>query len=304
MASALQQNAQERAASAPPPPGARRPQGGTKKRGLARRLCRGLKRAACRVVTFWQPTVPTCLFDIYMRNRVGLHPPDVPEVLYVSDAASEPARMPLDQLPRKMANTLRVVIVSDTHERHRLVAVPKGDVFAHCGDILQSSSLTRAERSEGVLFDFDDWLGELPHQDKVVVGGNHDVALLRRPELLTNATLLHDSCVTLAHAQLKVYGNSYSEGASHNRAWQDALHVSAEACKGADIIVSHESARRLADEVFKHSRPRLWASGHCHAAHGARLQDGTLYVNAAIQDHSYTPCQPPVVVDLSEAASS
>lgn len=31
-------------------------------------------------------------------------------------------------------NSLRLVITSDTHTKHRKLRVPYGDVFIHCGD--------------------------------------------------------------------------------------------------------------------------------------------------------------------------
>jgi len=212
-------------------------------------------------------------------------------------------RLPLGLLPPRAEGCVRIVVISDTHERHRDVAVPPGDVLLHCGDIFMSSSLTSLRRGRGVLRDFDSWLATTPCRERVVVGGNHDEALARLSggdqSILSSATLLHDSSITLPAAGLKIYGNSYSEGHSHNRAWQaDAPIVSPGACAGADIVMSHHDARPLKEAVLATSRPRLWASGHCHDKHGTFTKDGTLFVNASIHDHRYMPVQPPIVVDM------
>lgn len=61
--------------------------------------------------------------------------------------------------------TLRLVLLSDTHQRHREVGLPDGDVFIHAGDFTMFS-----ESMEAVV-DFNNWLGELPHRYKIVVPG-------------------------------------------------------------------------------------------------------------------------------------
>ncbi|KKU85756.1 MAG: hypothetical protein UY14_C0014G0001 [Parcubacteria group bacterium GW2011_GWA1_47_9] len=82
---------------------------------------------------------------------------------------------------------LRVVAISDTHEMHRQVVVPDGDVLVHAGDFTMSGTLP-------AIYEFNTWLGTLPHRHKVVVAGNHDWAFQRQPAqaraLLTNATYL------------------------------------------------------------------------------------------------------------------
>ena len=77
--------------------------------------------------------------------------------------------------------------ISDTHELHRELRVPAGDLLIHAGDFTFFGKSTRAIR------DFNDWLGELPHAQKVVIPGNHEYMLESDPRLrglITNATLL------------------------------------------------------------------------------------------------------------------
>jgi hypothetical protein len=58
---------------------------------------------------------------------------------------------------------LRLVLLSDTHQLHREVDVPDGDILIHAGDFTMFS-----ESMEAVA-DFNDWLGELPHRSKAIV---------------------------------------------------------------------------------------------------------------------------------------
>jgi predicted phosphohydrolase len=70
---------------------------------------------------------------------------------------------------------LRLVLLSDTHQLHRQVEVPDGDILIHAGDFTMF-----AESMEAVV-DFNDWLGELPHRYKIVVPGNHEYFLEADP---------------------------------------------------------------------------------------------------------------------------
>lgn len=113
---------------------------------------------------------------------------------------------------------MRIVCISDTHALERDIAVPDGDVLIHAGD------LTKTGRLSDVL-SFNEWLGTLPHHEKLVIAGNHDFCFepeeLRDGEIragrqaarragtglmkgeqasssLTNATYLCDSGVEIA----------------------------------------------------------------------------------------------------------
>ena len=71
---------------------------------------------------------------------------------------------------------MEIICLSDTHELHRDVRVPDGDMLIYAGDI------TFFSKNPSVLTDFNDWLGELPHKYKVVIPGNHD-RLLEQPNI-------------------------------------------------------------------------------------------------------------------------
>src|ERR1700733_5576164 len=86
--------------------------------------------------------------------------------------------------PSTERTKLRLVLLSDTHQLHREVDVPDGDIFIHAGDFT-----TFSESMEAVV-DFNDWLGKLPHRYKIVVPGNHEFFLEADPSersLLDNA---------------------------------------------------------------------------------------------------------------------
>jgi hypothetical protein len=64
--------------------------------------------------------------------------------------------------PVSRENALTIVCISDTHELHRELDVPDGDILIHAGDF------TMFSRSPNAIRDFDAWLGELPHRHKLL----------------------------------------------------------------------------------------------------------------------------------------
>ena len=78
-------------------------------------------------------------------------------------AARRPPNPGASPRPRR----LRVVCISDTHNRHSSLVVPAGDVLVHAGDLTNGGS--RPELARAVA-----WLAAQPHEIKLVVAGNHD----------------------------------------------------------------------------------------------------------------------------------
>ena len=70
--------------------------------------------------------------------------------------------------PDNGVDGIRIVCLSDTHTNALKEGdIPEGDVLIHAGDLTNKGT---AEEINAQL----DWLRGLPHQWKVVVGGNHD----------------------------------------------------------------------------------------------------------------------------------
>jgi hypothetical protein len=61
---------------------------------------------------------------------------------------------------------LRIVCISDTHELHRELVVPPGDVLIHAGDFMFFGKGTQA------ITDFNSWLGESTDRDRDVTVQN------------------------------------------------------------------------------------------------------------------------------------
>jgi hypothetical protein len=203
---------------------------------------------------------------------------------------------------------MRIVCISDTHEFHRDVEVPDGDLLIHAGDF------TYFSKRPSMLFDFDDWLGSLPHEHKVVVPGNHEF-LLEYPQhrpAITNATLLIGEGIEIEGIEVwgspvtPLYGGAFgiSHAADRKRHW-------ARIPKRTDILVTHTPAYGILDQehgsdahqgcpelrdAILRVRPRLHVCGHIHGGYGTLRTEHTLHVNAALYDELGGVERRPIVI--------
>jgi hypothetical protein len=88
-------------------------------------------------------------------------------------------------IPEKPENAIRLVCMSDTHGHHKKHRLVPADIFIH-GKILYFSNLILIrflagdfcnEGTEEEIDEFIDFLKSLPHPNKIVIGGNHEVSL-------------------------------------------------------------------------------------------------------------------------------
>ena len=189
---------------------------------------------------------------------------------------------------------LRLILISDTHQLHREVEVPDGDVLIHAGDFTMFSESLEA------VADFNDWLGGLPHRHKIVVPGNHEFFLEADPSersLLSNATLLINEGVEIEG--LRIWGtpvNPLYGGAFGLSSAKDRKRLYAEIPQNTDVVISHgppygildtapvsglhQGCRELLDAVTQ-IRPKLHVFGHIHDAYGVFQTEHTTFVNAS-----------------------
>lgn len=69
------------------------------------------------------------------------------------------------------ADVITAVCVSDTHNC-QVENVPNGDLLVHAGDLTSKGTVSE-------LHNQLNWLNSLPHEHKVIIGGNHDLCLDR-----------------------------------------------------------------------------------------------------------------------------
>lgn len=207
---------------------------------------------------------------------------------------------------------MRLILVSDTHGRHRHFTTPPGDILIHAGDIMTDGyRLAEVE-------DFNAWLGEQPQPIKIVVAGNHDRAFeatTATRALLTNTIYLENSGVIIdgvkfwgspAQPEFCNWAFNYRRGAHIDRIWQQIPD-------DTDVLITHGPPFGVRDWT-KHGRPgigcadlkrtvqrvkpKLHVFGHIHGGYGEFDDGATHFVNASLLNEAYMPVNQPIVVEI------
>jgi Icc-related predicted phosphoesterase len=210
---------------------------------------------------------------------------------------------------------MRVITISDTHERHEEIVLPAGDVLICAGDVTANGRLPSLER-------FARWMNGQPHAHKILIAGNHDFCFEEKPALARQVMREHapsvhylqDSGVEIEG--LRVWGSPWQprfydwafnldRGAPLAEKW--ALIPD-----DTDILVTHGPPFGVLDltpagmrvgcealaERLEALRVRLHVFGHIHHSHGVIERGSRMSVNACSCDESYRAVQTPIVVDL------
>lgn len=206
---------------------------------------------------------------------------------------------------------MKIICISDTHSLHRHLTIPEGDVLIHAGDLSGRGEL-------GVVEDFNNWIGALPHKHKIVIAGNHDFCFEREAEkaekLLTNCTYLRDS--ELVIDGIKFYGSPWQpeffnwafnlkRGAEIREKW-DLIP------EDTDILITHGPPYGYRDQTMSGQKvgcqdllerieeiqPKYHIFGHIHEAYGIERNEQTTFINASSCDLSYRPVNQSVIIEL------
>lgn len=220
---------------------------------------------------------------------------------------------------------MRLVILSDTHSYHRRVKVPDGDVLIHCGDISWRGEID-------ILQDFADWTKELPHPNKVVIFGNHEVGARysskrdRMLSMIRDASIhyLEDSSVEIdgIHFYGSPFSPEYCNWEFGYRRGKEAKEKWSAINENTNVLVSHGPPYMILDEaprgissfenvgckdqieridyLSKLGNLKVHCFGHIHRDNFEQPVDrfGVKFCNASICNNAYVPVNEPVVVDI------
>lgn len=231
-----------------------------------------------------------------------------------------------EALPPKPPGTKRLVLISDTHERHESLRLPSGDILLHCGDIFDTDGLWPRSDSLRRLEQFRQWCSSQPFQRIVLIGGNHDVLLdgLGQDEtkrLLHPISYIEDEVIDVCG--IRIWGcpccPGVCDGLNSAFAGADAAARLVAVPCNIDVVMTHMhlpwGSKRLTDHVGAHldaeaailrSGASMNVCGHIHTAYGLRLEAQSTYhtqltvVNCSIDGgpDGREPFNLPVVVDL------
>lgn len=217
---------------------------------------------------------------------------------------------------------MKIVLISDTHTKHRHLDLPEGDLLIHAGDITYDGTLADIE-------DFNLWIGEQRpkfNYGVIVIAGNHDLTMdqdhrkydPQAEKLLSNCIYLNDSGCDIGG--LKIWGSpvqpNFGWGWAFNRGRGEGIKEHWDKIPAnIDILITHGPPHQVLDYPFGkyppvgcadlmdailRIKPKLHVFGHIHGSYGDRVFGDTHFVNASSLDEVYRPVNIPIVVEIEQ----
>ena len=221
---------------------------------------------------------------------------------------------------------MKIIAISDTHNRQKQIVIPQCDVLVHAGDLTMGGTLGEVTRA---LI----WLGEQKVngtcKEVVLIAGNHDWLAERDPDIFKRLCeenglhYLNDSGVEIDG--VKFWGSPVQPeffGWAFNRArtLTEAAYKQIKEIRqhwdlipdGTDVLITHGPPHKVLDltprneqvgceELFKavmRVKPKLNIFGHIHHSYGETVFMDTKFVNASICDEQYVPSKKPIEVEI------
>lgn len=210
-----------------------------------------------------------------------------------------------------------MIHLSDTHNYHKKLNVPSGDLLIHSGDFTSNGQVHQ-------IVAFDKWLGEIKHKFKfgiLICAGNHDRLFETDPNLarslITNATYLQDEAIEING--FKIYLSPHQPefcNWSFNVPRGEALaKIWAKIPLDTDILVTHGPARGILDyapqcgqvgcndlyrRILELPNLLLHCFGHIHASWGTKMVDNVMYSNGSICNEQYKPINKPNIFRITK----
>lgn len=214
---------------------------------------------------------------------------------------------------------MKIVCLADTHGMHNKINVPDGDILIHCGDIVPNEHPVH-------YMNFARWFEQFPHQYKILVPGNHDLALEDEPKMFRydKFIVLIDSYIKIKG--LQIYGTPYQP---HFMDWafnvysdKKRIGIFNKMPENLDILITHCPPRGILDknkqgescgdnvlaEIVKVKKPKYHIFGHIHHSYGMGkhiLIDDNIdkkdiieYVNCSVLDDDYKLKNKPIVLEI------
>ena len=210
---------------------------------------------------------------------------------------------------------MKLVIISDTHNRHNEITIPDGDVLIHAGD---STMMGYRKESDN----FYEWFNNLPHKRKILIAGNHDFnwervasegPFDRYNELnYTRIDYLFDSGIEIQG--VKFWGSPFVPEIGH---WAFMYKRPTDRWNqipdGTDVLITHGppqgildrpygdyehvGCKDLVDKVLQ-LKPKLHIFGHIHGDAGIKEFNETTFINASIVGEDYKVRNQPIEMEI------
>jgi len=220
---------------------------------------------------------------------------------------------------------MKIICISDTHNYHKTIKLPEGDIIVHTGDFS-----SRGYNHE--LEDFTKWYGSLKYKHKVLIAGNHDIGTEKKElefkKMCTDNDIiyLNDSGISLEG--IMFWGSPvtprFGNGWAWNRDIENLIPPRGTVYNpikdhwdripdNVDVLLTHGPPKGVLDFTYYDQKhvgcpilldkvldiaPKLHIFGHIHECQGMDQIGDTVFVNASICTLQYKPTNKPIVVEI------
>jgi predicted phosphodiesterase len=217
---------------------------------------------------------------------------------------------------------VKIVALSDTHNRHSNLTIPECDILVHAGD-------ATAMGSERDVRNFAKWFNDQPATYKIFVPGNHELEFEKNlpasklwfQELCPEGILLMDEGVCIEG--LNIWGSPvtpwFRDWAFNRQRGLDIKAFWDAIPEETDILITHGpplyirdslyrwsdkefcgrvGCEELAKRVFELPKLKYHIFGHIHCSHGEEFRLGKHFYNVAICDDRNFPVNDVTVIEV------
>ena len=207
---------------------------------------------------------------------------------------------------------MKLVFISDTHNRHRDIKIPEGDILVHAGDVS-----SRGIKSE--IDSFINWFQSQPHKHKIFIAGNHDFffekIVERNVEVkIPNVIYLNDSGCEIEGLNFwgsPVQPEFFNWAFNRKRGKEIKQHWDL-IPKNTDILITHGPPYGILDKTPRNEwvgceelvkkvieiKPKIHAFGHIHEGYGIFKNENTTFINASILNEKYIYTNDPIIIEI------
>jgi Icc-related predicted phosphoesterase len=209
----------------------------------------------------------------------------------------------------------RITFISDTHEKHKQLELPGGDILIHAGDLSNRGYKPAVQQ-------FLDWFNVQDYRHKIFIAGNHDFLFenqrSKAVELMAeypDVTYLEQSGIEIDG--IKIWGSPWQpwfhDWAFNLSRGEELRELWLQIPLDTDILVTHTPPKGygdftirdhqevgcwdLFDVITSQVNPKYHVFGHIHEGYGVFETERTTFINASVVDFMYNVCNPPITID-------
>lgn len=206
---------------------------------------------------------------------------------------------------------MKLVCISDTHNKHKQIPIPNGDILIHAGDVTEGG--TKRE-----VTDFLEWFASQPHEHKIFIAGNHDFYFEKAQEkdiaeiIPQNICYLKNEGITINN--IKFWGSPVTPG---NGIWafnQKNITENWEKIpKDTQVLITHTPPYKIKDvlnngrhagcpallKTLQNRKISFHIFGHVHDSYGITSISGTKFINASCLDNKDRYLHAPLEIQIT-----